>query len=106
MTDSFDLSFYRLPEDAILLLDNINTAEKLEEQAHRLRPDSVSIYFKDADLKCAYAKKIRVRVIENVSVIQWKDPFHLDSEEWESAPLDAIKHIQGHWNKKTGESEK
>ena len=103
MTETFDLSLYRLEEDAILLLDNINTAERLEKEAHRLRPDSVTIYFQDVDIKCTHAVKVRVRVIEDVSVIQWKDPFHRESEDWESAPLDAIKHIQGHWFKKESE---
>ena len=106
MTESFNLSLYRLSEDAILLLDNINTAEELEERAHRLRPDSVTIYFKDVERKCVTATSVRVRVMDacperllrGATVIQWKDPFHV-KDDWQQIPLEEIRHIQGHWYK-------
>ena len=106
MTESFNLSLYRLSEDAILLLDNINTAEELEERAHRLRPDSATIYFKDVDRKCEIATSLRVRVVDaspgsqlgDMTVIQWKDPFHV-KDDWQQIPLEDVRHIQGHWYK-------
>ena len=107
MTESFDLSLYRLAEDAILLLDNINTAERLIEEGHRLLPDSVTIYFKDADRACVICTKVRVRVVgfspesqlDDQTVIQWKDPFIGNHEDYHQVPLDEIRHIQGHWYK-------
>ena len=99
MTESFDLSLYRLAEDAVLLLDNINTAEELEKRAHRLRSDSVTIYFKDVDQTCVVCTKVRVRVIEDVTVIQWKDPFVGNHEDWRQTPMDDVRHVQGHWYK-------
>ena len=102
MTDSFDLSLYRLAEDVILLLDNINTAEELEERAHRLRPDSVTIWFKDAERQHVICTKIRVRVVDEdagpVTTIQWKDPFH-SRDDWQVVPLEDVQHIEGHWHK-------
>ena len=99
MTESFDLSLYRLPKDAVLLLDNINTAEELEKRAHRLRPDSVTIYFKDADRMCVVCTKVRLRVVADVTTLQWKDPFVGENEDWREVDLDDIHHIQGHWYK-------
>ncbi len=99
MTESFDLSLYRLAEDVILLLDNINTAERLIEEGHRLMPDSVTIYFKDADRACVICTKVRVRVVDDCTMIQWKDPFIGNHEDWQQLPLDEIRHIQGHWYK-------
>jgi hypothetical protein len=99
MTESFDLSLYRLAEDAILLLDNINTAERLIKEGHRLMPDSVTIYFKDADRTCVICTKVRVRVVDDQTVIQWKDPYIGNHEDWRQVPLDEIRHIQGHWYK-------
>ena len=99
MAESFDLSLYRLAEDAILLLDNINAAEQLVERAHRLMPDTVTIYFKDADRTCVICTKVRVRVVHDQTMIQWKDPFIGNREDWRQIPLDEIRHIQGHWYK-------
>ena len=103
MTESFDLSLFRLAEDAILLLDNINTAEELEERAHRLRPDSVTIWFKDAARQHVICTKIRVRVVDEdagpVTTIQWKDPFIGNHEDWRIVPLEDVLHIEGHWHK-------
>ena len=101
MTESFDLSLYRLPEDTILLLDNINTAERLEQDAHRLRPNSVTIYFKDVERECVHCTSVRVRVVEDagpVTTIQWKDPFHVE-DDWQVVPLEDVRHVQGHWFK-------
>ena len=98
MTESFDLSLYRLPEDAILLLDNINTAERLIEEGHRLLPDSVTIYFKDVERACVICTKIRVRVLDDATVLQWKDPFH-SKDDWQQIPMEDVRHVQGHWYK-------
>ena len=106
MTEHFNLSLYRLPEDVVLLLDNINTAEQLIEDAHRLMPDSFTIYFKDVDRKCEIATSLRVRVVDacperllrGATVIQWKDPFHV-KDDWQQIPLEDVRHIQGHWYK-------
>ena len=100
MTDSFDLSLYRLPEDTILLLDNINTAERLIKDAHRLMPDGFTIYFVDAERACVHATHVRCRIVadknDQRTVIQWRDPFHL-KDDWQVVDLEDIRNIQGHW---------
>ena len=100
MTDSFDLSLYRLPEDTILLLDNINTAERLQQESHRLTPDSFTIYFVDVERACVHAAFVRCRIVadknDQRTVIQWRDPFHL-KDDWQVIDLEDIRNIQGHW---------
>ena len=96
MTDSFDLSLYRLPKDTILLLDNINTAERLQQESHRLTPDSFTIYFVDVERACVHAKYIRCRVVVDKTTVQWRDPFHGECD-WQRIDLEDIRNIQGHW---------
>ena len=96
MTDSFDLSLYRLPEDTILLLDNINTAERLQQESHRLTPDSFTIYFMEVERTCVHATFVRCRIVAERTVIQWRDPFHL-KDDWQVIDLEDIRNIQGHW---------
>lgn len=104
MTDSFDLSLYRLPKDTILLLDNINTAERLQQESHELTPDSFTIYFVDVERACVHATFVRCRIVaigpesqlEERTVIQWRDPFHL-KDDWQVIDLEDIRNIQGHW---------
>jgi hypothetical protein len=99
MTESFNFSLYRLlPEDTVLLLDNINTAEELATRAHRLTPDGFTIYFVDVERVNVHAKYIRCRVVLDKTTIQWRDPFHTEFN-WQVLDLEDVRRVQAHWDK-------